>query len=79
MEKSGVGMGKCVGVWKKQPKKRCGKVCWGVWGGKERWGCEKMWERCGKVCWCVGGRCEKVGGVGKYGEGVGKCFGCGVK
>ena len=29
------------------------------------------------MCWDVGGRFGKVGGVGKYGGSVGKCFGCG--
>ena len=31
------------------------------------------------MCWGVRRRCGKVGGVGKYGIGVGKCFGCGGK
>ena len=76
VEKSGVGVEKCVGVWVRGD---VGK-CVGVWGRcrkllGEVWG-SVCW-RCGEVCWGVGGDVRKCwgrcGGVGKCVRGVWGC------
>ena len=63
--------GKCIGVQGSSLKRGVGEV-------RRDGGCEKMWVGVRKVLQ-MWGKMWKSGGVGKYGRGVGKCFGCGRK
>ena len=70
VEKCGIGVEKCVGVWVRGDVGKCvGDVgnCWGRCGGRCKEVLGEMWG-CGKVCWGVGGGVEKY--WGRCGENI---------